>query len=739
MNKKEYNDLVDRLIEYSNAYYKQNQSLISDKEFDLLLKQAQAIEEQYPEWARKDSPTVRPGSDVTGKFKTVKHNREMLSLENTYNYEEVEKWFLKMQKAGASTFIVEPKYDGNSFAARFVKGQLVQGLTRGDGTTGEDITQNCLLIEDLNHISNQFTGEIRGEIIMTNTEFERLNKDGKYANPRNLASGTIKLLDPNEFKKRKLISYVYWLEDSETPTHSASLQWMKKLGFRVGPAIVCHTLKDIVSAIERIEAMKKNDELDIDLDGAVLKVDELKLWPEIGSTSKFPQWARAYKYEPENALTRILDIEFWVGHAGKITPVAIMEPVFLSGTKVSKASLSNFNYIKEKDIRIGDQVKVKKAAEIIPQVMYPIKDVRTGKERLVITPTQCPTCGSPLSKWNEDHADIFCKNEQCPSQVVGTIAKYCSVMDMDGFGEKIIQRFYDEKLLMNIADLYTLKNHYATLITLDRLGKKVVDKLLERVELSKSMPLGKFIEAISIKNTGQGTAKRLLRYYDDIDQIMNATYEDLLKIEDIGGVVARSLVDYFKQNRSFIETLRKHGVNLKSEPKNRPISGGLAGMKICITGTLSRPRKEYEDLISAVGGEFVEEVTKTTNLLVTNDPNSGSSKLKNAAKYGTKIVNEENLMTLLKGNNTMKAETKKATGGVAGLKICITGTLSKPRKDYEKAIAAAGGEAVDEVTKTTNILVTNDPNAGSSKLKNAAKHGTKIMSEADLVKLLGIK
>jgi DNA ligase (NAD+) len=310
---------------------------------------------------------------------------------------------------------------------------------------------------------------------------------------------------------------------------------------------------------------------------------------------------------------------------------------------------------------------------------------------------------------------------------------------MDGFGEKIIQRLHEEKLLMTISDLYTLKNHYATLITLDRLGKKVVDKLLERVELSKSMPLGKFIEAISIKNTGQGTAKRLLRYYDDIDQIMNATYEDFLKIEDIGGVVARSLVDYFKQNRAFIETMKSHGINLKGEPKARPTQGGLAGMKICLTGTLSRPRKEYEDLISAVGGEFVEEVTKTTNLLVTNDPNSGSSKLKNAAKYGTKIVNEENLMTLLKGNNTMKAETKKATGGVAGLKICITGTLSKPRKDYEKAIAAAGGEAVDEVTKTTNILVTNDPNAGSSKLKNAAKHGTKIMSEADLVKLLGIK
>jgi DNA ligase (NAD+) len=735
MNKKEYDALIDQLIRYSDAYYKNNQSLISDKEFDLLLKEAQAIEETHPEWRRDDSPTVRPGSDLSGKFKTVKHNREMLSLENTYNFEEVEKWVQKMQKAGAKEIVLEPKYDGNSFAARYVNGKLVQGLTRGDGVTGEDITQNCLLIEDLNKVSKSFTGEIRGEIIMTNTEFNRINHDGRYANPRNLASGTIKLLDPNEFKKRNLIAYVYWLEDDSVKTHTQSLDIIKKAGFRVGPYFVCHSIDEVWKTIADIEAMKKKDTLDIDLDGAVLKVNDKSIWPTIGSTSKFPQWARAYKYEPENATTKVVDIEFWVGHAGKITPVAIMEPVFLSGTKVSKASLSNYNYINEKDIRIGDQVKVKKAAEIIPQVMYPIKELRTGKEQKVIFPTQCPTCGSPLSKWNEDHADIFCKNEQCPSQVVGTIAKYCAVMDMDGFGDKIVERLYEEKLLQSIPDLYTLKNHYDTLIKLDRLGKKVVDKLLERVELSKTMPLQKFLEAISIKNAGQGTAKRLLRYYSDIDQIMNASVEDLLKIEDIGDVVATNIVEFFKQNKDMIKLLRIHGVNMKSESKPMSSSLGLQGLKICITGTLSKPRKEFEDMIIQAGGELLDELTKATNLLITNDPNSGSSKLKQAAKYGIKIVNELEFNKLIKGSITMKKESVKVSG-VSGLKICITGALSKPRKEYEKSIIAAGGETVDDVTSKTNILVTNDPSAGSSKLKSAAKHGTKIISEADLEKLL---
>ena len=647
MDKQYYNTLIDKLIAFSNAYYQQNQSLISDKEFDLLIKEVQAIEALHPEWRRADSPTLRPGSDLTGSFKTIQHTRQMLSLENTYNFEEVQKWVIKMQGIGATRFVVEPKYDGNSFAARYVKGKLVQALTRGDGLVGEDITKNCLLIKDLNHVSPSFTGEIRGEIFMTNSEFKRINHEGQYANPRNLASGTIKLLDPSIFKQRTLNAYVYWLEDESMTSHSESLQRIQQAGFPVGPYFMCSSMDDIWNTIQQIETMKINTTLDLELDGAVLKVDDKTLWPTIGSTSKFPQWARAYKYEPENALTRILSIEFWVGLTGKITPVAIMEPVLISGSTVSKASLSNFEYIQEKDIRIGDQVKIRKAAEIIPQVMYPIKEVRTGHENIVIQPTLCPSCGSVLGKWNEDHTDIYCKNDQCPSQVVGIITKYCSVLEMDGFGEKIVQRLYEEKLLTSISDLYQLKHHYERLIQLDRLGQKIVDKLLDKVEQSKNKPLHKVLEALSIRDAGQVTARKIADHFKSIEAVMSATFEELQRIEDVGEVVANSVVEYFKTHRPFIKQLQAYGVSMKSEVKTSVNQGPLMGLKICITGSLSRARKEYEDLIVQAGGTPVDDVSKTTSILVTNDPNAGSSKLKNATKFGTKVISEAELVILL--------------------------------------------------------------------------------------------
>jgi DNA ligase (NAD+) len=485
---------------------------------------------------------------------------------------------------------------------------------------------------------------------MTNSEFKRINHEGQYANPRNLASGTIKLLDPSIFKQRTLNAFVYWLEDETMTSHSESLQRIQQAGFPVGPYFMCSSMDDIWNTIQQIETMKINTTLDLELDGAVLKVDDKTLWPTIGSTSKFPQWARAYKYEPENTLTRIRAIEFWVGVTGKITPVAIMDPVFLSGSTVSKASLSNFEYIQEKDIRIGDQVKIRKAAEIIPQVMYSIKEVRTGEEGIVVPPTHCPSCGQVLGKWNELHTDIYCQNDQCPSQVVGVITKYCSVLDMEGFGEKIVQRLYEEKLLTSIPQLYELKNHYDRLIQLDRLGKKIVDKLLDKVEQSKTKPLHKILEALSIREAGQVTAKKIADHFQSIDAIMQAKVEDFLRIEDVGDIVASSVVSYFQTHSILIQELRAHDVSMLPAVKSTPSKGPLSGLKICITGTLSRPRKEYETLIVQAGGTPVDDVSKTTNILVTNDPNAGSSKLKNAVKFSVRIISEvelKNLLTIL--------------------------------------------------------------------------------------------
>ena len=648
--KKEYEKLIDDIIKYSDHYYKKNESLIPDKEFDTLMKRAEAIEAEHPDWTRKDSPTQKVGSDLDGA-NTLKHTRPMLSLENTYNKDEVKAWFEKMARHGAREFVVEPKYDGNSFAARYARGKLVQGLTRGDGSVGEDITQNLKLVESLNKVSKDFTGEIRGEIIMTNSEFERLNTDGQYANPRNLASGTLKLKDSEEFKKRKLTAYVYWLEDEAVPTHKESLDLIKNYGFDSGWSFVCRNFDEISKAIDDIWAMKKSGKIDIELDGAVLKVNDRKLWKEIGGTSKFPHWAKAYKYDPETATTKIKNVEFWVGHSGKITPVAILEPVLLSGSTVQKATLNNKGYLESLDVQIGDKVNIKKAAEIIPYINYVVKEDRKGSARTPVTfPTKCPSCGAKLGKHKDEHADFFCLNESCPGRVVGTIVKYASTMEIDGFGEVIVGKLHEAKLLSSIEDLYTLKDKRDQLLKVERMGEALADKLIGNVEASKSQPLEKFLAAISIRNAGKGTAKRLVRHFGSVDEIASATKEKLMSVEDIGDVVAQNIKDYFSENKEFIDKMKGHGVNMKKNKENsKPSSNLLAGKSICITGSLSKVRSEIEATIESLGGKNVSGVTKNTDYLVTNDQTTVTSKLAKARELGVKIISEAELIEMLEG------------------------------------------------------------------------------------------
>jgi DNA ligase (NAD+) len=648
MTKKEYYKLVDDLIRYSDSYYKNNKSLISDKEFDILLKKAEAFEAEHPDWARPDSPTQGVGSDLDGAV-SLEHTRPMLSLENTYNKEEVRAWFDKMTRHGVKEFIVEPKYDGNSFAARYVKGKLVQGLTRGDGKVGEDITQNLLLVEALNGVSKSFTGEVRGEIIMTNTEFKRLNTEGQYANPRNLASGTLKLKDPEEFKKRKLTAYVYWLEDESVATHKESLETIKKIGLDSGWSFVCKTFEEVSKAIDGIWAMKKSGKIDIELDGAVLKVNDRKLWKDIGGTSKYPHWAKAYKYDPETAVTKVKNVEFWVGHAGKITPVAILEPVELSGSTVQKASLNNKAFMEDMDIKIGDSVNIKKAAEIIPYINYVIKEAREdGHKRTDVKfPTHCPSCGTKLSKHAESHADFNCMNESCKDRVVGTIVKYCRVLEIDGFGEIVVGKMYDAGVLKSIEDLYSLQSRKLAISEIDRMSADTASKLSDNVEKSKSQPLEKLLAAISIRNAGEGTAKRLVKHYSDIDEIMKATALDLTNIEDIGEIVASSIVEFFKKNKALVENLKRNGVNMKQPKKTGTTANLLNGKSFCITGALSRLRSDYEKEIDERGGKNASGVSKATDYLVTNDQTTQTSKLVKARELGVKIISEAELTKML--------------------------------------------------------------------------------------------
>jgi DNA ligase (NAD+) len=646
MTKEIYDKLIDDLLRYSASYYNQNISLIDDREFDMLVKQAEAIEKVHPDWIRTDSPTWNVGMASEGK---IKHKRKMASLQNTYNEGEVKEWADKMlSEHGVLDYIVEYKYDGVSFAARYENGILIQGLTRGDGEYGEDITQNLKKIEDLKNIIPRFTGEVRGEIIMEKAEFERLNVDGKYANPRNLTSGTLKLLDVEKFKERKLRAYTYWLEESGFNTHEGSLVYLRDHGFNVGKWFKASSLKfeELWAHIVQIE--KDKSTLPFEIDGAVIKVNQIGLWNSIGGTSKFPHWAKAYKYEPDTAITTVKNIEFWVGRTGKITPVAILEPVFLAGSTVQKATLNNKGYMETMDIRVNDQVNIKKAAEIIPFINRVITENRDvdGKTRTIVEfPTHCPDCKTELVKYNEDHSDCYCPNDSCKSRIIGSIVKYTSEMEIDGFAEIIVEKLFNEGFLCSIEDLYRLHTRRNEIIKLERMGEKLVDKLLQNIENSKTQKVEKFLAGIGIRNVGNNTSKQLVKKFRTLENIQNATKEELIGVEDIADIVAESIYTYFKNNKNFIENMK---ITLTlDERKQETVKNMLEGKSFCITGSLSRVRKEYEDLIEQNGGKNVSGVTSKTNYLVTNDQTTTTSKLTKAKELGTIIIDELQLQTML--------------------------------------------------------------------------------------------
>jgi DNA ligase (NAD+) len=653
-----YNKLIDDLIKYSDSYYNHHISLIDDKEFDILMKQAEAIELAHPEWIREDSPTQNVGiASTEGK---IKHKRKMLSLQNTYNKDELKEWVGKMLlNHDVSDYIIEYKYDGVSFAAHYKDGVLIQGLTRGDGEYGEDITQNLREIEDLQNISKKFTGEVRGEVLMEKAEFDRLNSEKKYANPRNLTSGTLKLLDVEKFKERKLRAFVYWLEDSSFESHEGSLVYLRDNGFNTGTYFKASALKfeELWGVISKIENEKPS--LDFEIDGAVLKVNQISTWSKIGETSKFPHWARAYKYEPDTAVTTVKDIEFWVGRTGKITPVAILEPVFLSGSMVQKATLNNKEYMKNLDIMIGDKVNIKKAAEIIPFINHVIFEEREGQTRTKAKfPLYCPKCGTKLTKLNEDHQDYYCTNDDCPARIIGRIVKFTTDMEIDGFAEIIVEKLYTAGFLYSFEDLYNLKSHREEIIKLDRMGEKLVDNLLKNIEDSKSQKLEKFIAGLGIWNVGKTVAKELVKNFGTLKLIMGASKDEFIEIDDIGETIATSVYEYFRdpKHRKMIQTLiDDYGLRLQEED----ISGKtdalvLDGKNFCITGALSLKRDDYTELIESLGGKVVGSVSKNTHYLITNDKTTGTSKNIKAKQLGIPIINEEEILTMCNSLHLLK-------------------------------------------------------------------------------------
>ena len=647
-----YTELKNLLIKASDAYYKESKPIMSDYDFDMKLKDLEQMEKDQG-FADSDSPTQKPGSDLSSNM-TDKHDRPMLSLENTYTTDEVASWYNKLVDTyGNLDVIVERKLDGCSFAARFVNGVLVKALSRGDGEVGEDLTQNLRELDDLKNIDSGFTGEVRGEIIMTKETFNDLNKNNEYANPRNLTSGTLKLLDVEKFKSRPLKAYVYYLEENEDKTQEEVLEYLRSVGFTVFDYIKAKNLKDILHAISTIESTK-NSEI-VELDGAVMKVNNRSLWSKIGGTAKVPHWAKAYKYEPEHATTVVRKIVYQVGRTGKITPVAVLDPVTISGSTVTNATLNNKDFIETMDVRIGDSVEIRKAAEIIPEIFKVHINLRPKDSVKTVFPTTCPDCGSPLVKKKGHLVDLFCPNANCTSKIINKIFYFAHVLEIDGFGKTIINKFYEAGFLKSIPDIYKLKDHRDELVALDRMGETSVDNLLEEIEKSKNQKFYKIVAALGIPNVGEKIAKMITKKYNNLDKLNNVTSIDLAYIDGIGMEIANNIYGYFHNpySLSVARELERLGVNMADEEVLEE-NDDLNGMTFCITGALSITRDRYISLIEGCGGKVVSGVTKKTSYLVTNDANSKSKKSVTAKQLNIPIISERQLLKMCSALDLLK-------------------------------------------------------------------------------------
>lgn len=659
-NREKYETLKKELEAASKEYYVNNNSIMSDEEFDKKMKELEKLEEELG-ITDANSLTQKPGSDVVSANDANRHGRPMLSLENTYSIDDVTKWYNDMIKTTGDPnleVVVNPKWDGGSGALRVQEGKLIKALTRGDGIVGEDITVNTSTLYEYNHygidLSNRdlFSGEARGEIIMTREGFDILNADGKYQNARNLACGSMKLLDPEVFKERAPhIKFVaYWLEDSENEKYEDDLDQLANY-FDIGTVYyVCHNLEEIMDAIKKIKEDSANYLFGID--GAVMKVNEKKYWQIIGSTAKCPKWAKAYKYEQETAETRVLSFDYQVGRTGKITPVANLKPVFIDGSLVSRVTLNNFDFMSKLDIRENDFITIHKAAAIIPEVVSVNKSKRTKSSKKPDIPTKCPCCGSNLTT-PFGFQDSFCMNKDCQAKVLGKLNYFCHTMEIDGLADKTLELFYNEDLIKSIKDIYELVEEdqayvaYKIITSIDGIGTKTADNITNEIRKSISQEYWKIIAALGIPGVGKKTARLIVSKYQNIDDLMNSSIIELMSIDGIGDNMAADIYKWFREqeNINLIKYLKSIGMKLSSELKS---GNKLAGKKICVTGALNgMSREEFETLVANNGGSLTSSVSKATNYLVTNNRDSGSSKNKKAQELNIPILTQEEFMKLL--------------------------------------------------------------------------------------------
>ena len=658
MNEKVIEDIKnmrEKIKKCNYFYYEKNQSLLSDYEYDMLLKNLEKEEGKYPALADENSPTKTVGVTIKeNKFKKVNHKKPMLSLSNTYNLNDIKAFdnrALKLSQREQLDYILELKLDGVSISIHYEKGKLIQAVTRGDGKIGEDVTENILEIESIpKYLMEEIDLEVRGEIILPLDKFDEINQkrieDGLevFANPRNAASGTLRQLDSKVVKERKLDCYVYYLVDSDNygiETHQKSLEYLQKLGFKVnGNYILCDSLKKVAESIKKWEIERL--ELPYETDGLVIKVNEFSLYEDLGYTTKSPRWAIAYKFPAKQITTKLLDITYQVGRTGAITPVAELEPVNLSGSLISRASLHNFDEISRKDIRIGDTVFIEKAAEIIPQVVKVVLEDRTGEEKKVEEPKECPVCGEKLQK-TEGEVALKCVNENCRGKLERKLEYFVSrdAMNIDGLGPKILNKLIEIGKIKEIYDIYNLKEYKEELIELDKMGQKSIDKLMKSIETSQKREYSKVLYALGVSFVGKYLAEILAKETKNIDKLMKMTKEELIEINGVGEKVAASVVDFFEQEKNLliIEKLKENNINFKYEEKK--IAENIFNNKtFLITGKLQNyKRSDMKELIENKGGKVLSGISKKLDCLIVGE-NPGS-KLEKAKEMGIEIMTEK--------------------------------------------------------------------------------------------------
>lgn len=661
--KKRVEALRREINEHNRLYYVLNQPVISDFEYDLLVHELETLEKRFPELASDDSPTRVVGSDLTREFVQYRHKYPMLSLSNTYSEEELNDFNRRVtEQAGMQVqYVCEPKFDGASISITYRNGRLLRALTRGDGTSGDDVTRNILTIKSIPAVikgddyPQEFT--IRGEILLSRNVFDELNRERAslglqlFANPRNAAAGTLKLLDSEVVASRKLDCFLYYLLGEQLPfgTHYENILKAKEWGFQVTSHIVlCNGIDEVKSFISYWEEARKK--LEFDTDGVVVKVNSLEIQEKLGNTAKSPRWAIAYKYKAEQALTRLLSVDFQVGRTGSVTPVANLEPVALGGTTVKRASLHNADQIALLDLHYNDMVYVEKGGEIIPKIVGVNSEMREKDSRPVEFVTNCPECGTELVRV-ENEANHYCPNYMhCPPQIKGRIEHFISrkAMNIEGLGEETIELLYNKGLVRNIADIYDLRKE--DLIRLERMGEKSVNNLLAGIENSKKTPFPRVLYALGIRHVGETVAKTIAGHFPDIDRLMSANQEELTAIDEIGPKIAASIIAYFRdeENAEIIVKLKKHGIRLAMEQQSKPVSGGrLAGLSIVISGVFRHhTREEYKELIEKNGGRNVSSVTPGTSFILAGE-NMGPSKKSKAESLGIRLVSEDEFLRMI--------------------------------------------------------------------------------------------